>query len=83
MRVCENGHYIGPKVKARNCPACGEKVGKGLKVSLFLPESLHKEIAADAKTADESISVRIVRHLHRDRRDRKRSAAARKESKGE
>jgi hypothetical protein len=77
MRVCENGHYIGTAA-GRKCSTCGEKVTDGRKISLFLPEPLYVEITADAKTAGESLSVRIIRHLHRDRRDRKRAATSRK-----
>jgi hypothetical protein len=68
---CINGHYLGGKEKA--C-ACGGRIETGRKVSLFLPESLHEAIAADARTLDESISAQIVRLILR-ARDRKRPRA--------
>jgi len=61
--VCENGHFLG---KRGACP-CGGSVGAGKKISLFLPLPLHKELAADADTMDESISAQIVRLIIRAR----------------
>lgn len=68
MRVCENGHYIGDAA-AKVC-TCGGKISAGARVSLFLPEPLHRALAADARTMDESISAQIVRLILR-ARDRK------------